>query len=160
MMSFHLKDGRYWFCSICLNQDGRHWTFKILVLLKVMLVNAKSGVKKSKNFHLSPGQVHQNFYLSFYQITCPCEGKINYQWIFYLSTGHWVKIYACPVWNSTCPGHQDKWFFYPCKCLKPFPQLTSDLKFFFILSRGQMLLILGHLLKPRWPPWNFLICML
>ena len=37
------------------------------------------GVKKSKNFHLSPGQVHQNFYLSCYQITCPCQGKINYQ---------------------------------------------------------------------------------
>ena len=72
-----------------------------------------AGVKKSKNFHLSPGQVHQNFYLSCYQITCPCQGKIDYQWIFYLSTGHWVKIYACPAWNSTCPVHQDKWFFYP-----------------------------------------------
>ena len=38
-----------------------------------------SGVKKSKNFHLSLGQVHQNFYLSCYQITCPCQGKIDYQ---------------------------------------------------------------------------------
>ena len=56
-----------------------------------------AGVKKSKNFHLSPGQVHQNFYLSCYQITCPCQGKINYQCIFYLSAGHWVKIYACPA---------------------------------------------------------------
>ena len=62
---------------------------------------------------MSPGQVHQNFYLSCYQITCPCQGKIDYQWIFYLSTRHWIKIYACPAWNSTCPGHQDKWFFYP-----------------------------------------------
>ena len=62
---------------------------------------------------MSPGQVHHNFYLSCYQITCPCQGKINYQCIFYLSTGHCVKIYACPAWNSTCPGHQDKWFFYP-----------------------------------------------
>ena len=44
-----------------------------------------TGVKKSENFHLSPGQVHQNFYLSCYQITCPCQGKINYQLIFYLS---------------------------------------------------------------------------
>ena len=35
------------------------------------------GVKECKNFHLSPGQVHQNFYLSCYQITCPCQGKIN-----------------------------------------------------------------------------------
>ena len=34
-----------------------------------------SGVKKSKNIHLSPGQVHQNFYLFCYQITCPCQGK-------------------------------------------------------------------------------------
>ena len=44
--------------------------------------------------------------------------------------------------------------------LKPFPQLTSDLKIVFILSRGRTLLILGHLLKPRWTPLNFLICML
>ena len=64
---------------------------------------------------MSPGQVHQNFYLSCYQITCPCQGKIDYQWIFHLSAGHWVKIYACPAWNSTCPGHQDKWFIYPWK---------------------------------------------
>ena len=35
--------------------------------------------------------------------------------------------------------------------LKPFPQSTSNLKFVFILSIGQVLLILGHLLKPRWP---------
>ena len=28
----------------------------------------------------------------------------------------------------------------------------------FILSRQRTLLILGHLLKPRWPPYNF-ICM-
>ena len=34
-----------------------------------------SGVKKSKNIHLSHGQVHQNFNLSCYQITCPCQGK-------------------------------------------------------------------------------------
>ena len=38
---------------------------------------AKAGVKKSKNFHLSPGQVHQNIYLSCYQITCPCQGEIK-----------------------------------------------------------------------------------
>ena len=62
----------------------------------------KTGVKKSKNFHLSPGQVHQNIYLSCYQITCPCQGEINYQRIFYLSAGHWEKIYASPA------GHQDK----------------------------------------------------
>ena len=37
------------------------------------------GVKKSNNFHLSPGQEHQNFYLSCYQITCPCQGQIDYQ---------------------------------------------------------------------------------
>ena len=35
--------------------------------------------------------------------------------------------------------------------LKPFPLSTSNLKFVFILSIGQVLLILGHLLKPRWP---------
>ena len=36
--------------------------------------------------------------------------------------------------------------------LKPFPQSTAILKFVFMLSIGQMLLIFGHLLKPRWPP--------
>ena len=30
-----------------------------------------AGVKKSKNFHFSPGQVKSNFYLSYCQITCP-----------------------------------------------------------------------------------------
>ena len=39
--------------------------------------------------------------------------------------------------------------------LKPFPQSTSNLKFVFILIIGQMLLILGHLLKPRWLPSLF-----
>ena len=39
--------------------------------------------------------------------------------------------------------------------LEPFPQSTINLKFVFILSVGQMLLILGHLLKPRWPPSLF-----
>ena len=51
-----------------------------------MYIYIYTGVKKSKNFHLS-----------CYQITCPCQGKINYQCIFYLSAGHWVKIYACPA---------------------------------------------------------------
>ena len=41
--------------------------------------------------------------------------------------------------------------------LKLFPRLTSDLKIVYILSRGRMLLILSHLLKRKWPPWNFLI---
>ena len=44
--------------------------------------------------------------------------------------------------------------------LEPHPQLTSNLKFVFILSRGQTLYILGHVLKTRWPPSNFLKCML
>ena len=38
--------------------------------------------------------------------------------------------------------------------------IDFKLENFFILSRGKMLLILGHLLKPRWPPPNFLKCML
>ena len=42
--------------------------------------------------------------------------------------------------------------------LEPFPQSTSN--FVFILSRGRTLLTLGHLLKTRWPPSNFLNCML
>ena len=29
-----------------------------------------SGVKKSSNFHLSPGQAKSNFYLSCSQLTC------------------------------------------------------------------------------------------
>ena len=40
--------------------------------------------------------------------------KINLHWIFHLSAEHWVKIFACPAWNFTCTGLQDKWFFYPC----------------------------------------------
>ena len=28
MMSYYLKDGRYWFWAICLNQDGRHRDLK------------------------------------------------------------------------------------------------------------------------------------
>ena len=98
------KKNTYW-----LNES---WETRLPKRLKCT-ISYRSRVKKSKNFHLSPGQVHQNFYLSCYQITCPCQGKIDYQWIFYLSTGHWVKKYACPAWNSTCPGHQDKWFFTP-----------------------------------------------
>ena len=31
----------------------------------------KAGVKKSQNFHLSPGQDKSNFYLSCGQLTCP-----------------------------------------------------------------------------------------
>ena len=27
-MSYHLKDGHYWFWAICLNQDGRHRDLK------------------------------------------------------------------------------------------------------------------------------------
>ena len=34
-------------------------------------LDAVSGVKKSKNFHLSPGQDKSNFYLSCSQLTCP-----------------------------------------------------------------------------------------
>ena len=30
-----------------------------------------SGVKKSLNFHLSPGQDESNFYLSCSQLNCP-----------------------------------------------------------------------------------------
>ena len=26
---------------------------------------------------------------------------------------NWMKIYACPDWNFTCPGLLDKWYFYP-----------------------------------------------
>ena len=36
-------------------------------------------------------------------------------YFFYLSVGHWMKIYTFPGWNFTCPGLQDKWFFYPWK---------------------------------------------
>ena len=44
--------------------------------------------------------------------------------------------------------------------LEPFPQSTSYLKFVFILSRRRTLLTLGHLLKTRWSPSNFLKCVL
>ena len=59
---------------------------------------------------MSPGQVHQNFY----QITCPCQGQIDYQWIFYLSTGHWVKIYAFVLPEiHLVPGTRTSDFFTP-----------------------------------------------
>ena len=55
-------------------------SFKIfLMYIHKIIFKTQAGVKKSKNFHLSPGQVHQNFYLSCYQITCPCQGQIDYQ---------------------------------------------------------------------------------
>ena len=41
-----------------------------------------------------------------------------------------------------------------------FHQTTSNLKIVVISSRGRTLLILGHVRKWRWPPSNFLICML
>ena len=44
--------------------------------------------------------------------------------------------------------------------LEPYPLSTSNFKFVFILSRGRTLLILGHLLKTKWLPSNFLKCML
>ena len=48
---------------------------QILIKCLCLIAPLRAGVKKSKNIHLSPGQVHQNFYLSCYQITCPCQGK-------------------------------------------------------------------------------------
>ena len=41
-----------------------------------------SGVKKSKNFHLSCGQVQLNFYLSCCQITLGIQGNITWHCIF------------------------------------------------------------------------------
>ena len=78
-------------------------------------MSCHSGVKKSKNFHLSPGQVYQNLYLSCYQITCPCQGKINYQCIFYLSAGHWVKymLVLLEIQLSRAPGQV---IFLPLHC--------------------------------------------
>ena len=72
----------------------------------------KSGVKKSWNVHLSSGQAHLNINLSCCQITLGIQGNITLHCIFFnLSVGHLMKIYACPDWNFTCPGLQDKWFF-------------------------------------------------
>ena len=57
-----------------------------------------SGVKKSKNFHLSPGQAHQKFYLSCYQITCPCQGKYTSKMSFLLVRRTLDEnIYVCPA---------------------------------------------------------------
>ena len=41
--------------------------------------------------------------------------------------------------------------------LEPLNQLTSNLVYDVIPPRGWTLLILGHLLKTRWPPSNFKI---
>ena len=42
----------------------------------------------------------------------------------------------------------------PCERdnLEPLNQSTSNLVYDVILPKGRTLLILGHLLKPRWPP--------
>ena len=51
---------------------------------------------------------------------------------------------------------------YACErdIFKTVSAIDFKLEKIFILSRGKTLLILGHLLKPRWPPPNFLKCML
>ena len=43
---------------------------------------------------------------------------------------------------------------------EPLNQSTSNLVYDVIVPKGQTLLILGHVQKLRWPPSNFLICML
>ena len=72
------------------------------------------GVKKSKKISLVFRARQVQFLLVLLSINLSemyCQ--INLHWIFHLSTGHWVKIYACPNWNLTCPGLQDKRFFLP-----------------------------------------------
>ena len=70
--------------------------------------------KKSKNVHLSPGQVHENFYLSCYQITCPCQGKDKQALNFLLvrrTLGENICL-SCLKFNlSRAPGQV---IFYPC----------------------------------------------
>ena len=44
--------------------------------------------------------------------------------------------------------------------LEPLNQSTSNLVDDVILPKGWTLLILGHVRKLKWPPSNFLICML
>ena len=66
-----------------------------------------SGAKNLKMFTCC-GQVHLKFYLSCCQITFGIQGNITLLSIFYLPFGHWMKIYACPDLNFTCPGLPDK----------------------------------------------------
>ena len=66
------------------------------------------GVKKSKKIHLSPGQVHQNFYLSCYQITCPCQGK-NRLSVNFLVVRRILGENIC----LSCPGTRTSDFFTP-----------------------------------------------
>ena len=44
--------------------------------------------------------------------------------------------------------------------LEPLNQSTSNLVYDVTPPKGRTLLILGHVQKLRWPPSNFLICML
>ena len=44
--------------------------------------------------------------------------------------------------------------------LEPLNQSTSNLVYDVISPKGRTLLILGHMRKLRWPPSNFLICMI
>ena len=51
----------------------------------------------------------------------------------------------------------------PCErdiSLEPLNQLTSNLVYDIRPPKIRTLLIFGHVQKPKWPPSNFLICML
>ena len=169
----HLKYGRYWFLAMCENQDGRHlvnaisleplnqstshlvydvispkgWTLLILghvqklrwpplnfliCMLYTPLVNAIS---------LEPR--NQSTSDLVYDVIPP-KGRTL------LILGHLLKT-RWPLLNFWNICTVVKIMLVNAIYLKPFPQSTSNLKFVFILSIGQVVLILGHLLKPRWP---------
>ena len=88
--------------------------------------------------------------------------QIDLHWIFYLSPGHWVKIFACPAWNFTCPGLQNKWFFYPCRGIG-YSRKIANLHWIFHLPAGHWVKIyacpdwnLTSLLLPD--KWFFVLC--
>ena len=130
-MSYHLKDRRYWFWTICSNQDGRHKTLEIYLLSKVIYA-CECDISKA---------VSQ---ISFKLEICFSYYQENRRFDFGPSVKNKIaeNFWKCLLWTTLVKAVS----------LEPFPQSTSNLKFVLILSRGQTLLTLGHLLKTRWLP--------
>ena len=89
---------------------------------KFLLVLLPNNAGHSRKYNLA---------LHFLLVRRTLDENICLSWLkFYLSRApgqvtflplHWMKKYACPDWNFTCPGLQDKWFFSPDMDLNNLP---------------------------------------
>ena len=120
MMLLWWQSIRSWVESVPYPMSPEPGTYRVRIHYAIRSPTT-AGVKKSKNFHLSPGHVHQNFYLSCYQITCPCQGNIILALNFLLvrrTLGENICL-SCLKFNlSRAPGQV---IFLPLNCFtKPF----------------------------------------